>query len=259
MLGTNNLKARFHQPAQDIAASIDILAGIIQSTDNWGRPAPKLLIVCPPPILEAGWLGAMFEGGVEKSKRLPQFYPGGRATAGRILPRCGNDRRIERDRRHPFRRERAQEARRGHRRRARGDGGLDPARHAGPGRRGAFSRGVIPDTARRAGPPIRDRPQEGAPLSGDGPGLASLGRDDGRGSAGMTGGGAAGMTTSKVSSRTRRGAERRAADPGPSSGKGTPSGTRSLLSLRSAGTTPYCVAGQLPSRSLFVKRLRVPI
>jgi lysophospholipase L1-like esterase len=74
MLGTNNLKARFHQPAQDIAASIDILAGIIQSTDNWGRPAPLLLIICPAPILDAGWLGAMFEGGVEKSKRLPQFY-----------------------------------------------------------------------------------------------------------------------------------------------------------------------------------------
>jgi lysophospholipase L1-like esterase len=76
MLGTNNLKARFHQPADDIAASIDLLAEIILSTDNWGRPAPKLLIVCPPPILIAGWLGAMFEGGVEKSRRLPLLYAG---------------------------------------------------------------------------------------------------------------------------------------------------------------------------------------
>ena len=81
MLGTNNLKARFRQPAEDIAASVEILAGIVKSTSNWGRPAPRLLIVCPPPILVSGWIGSMFAGGDETSRRLPPLY---RSVADRV-------------------------------------------------------------------------------------------------------------------------------------------------------------------------------
>jgi lysophospholipase L1-like esterase len=73
-LGTNNLKARFHQRASDIAASIGVLAEIIGSIKNLGLPAPKLLIVCPPPILIAGWLSDMFTGGDETSARLAPAY-----------------------------------------------------------------------------------------------------------------------------------------------------------------------------------------
>lgn len=74
MLGTNNLKARFHQPAEDIAAGIGILADVVRSTPNLHLPAPKLLIVCPPPILMSGWLRDMFAGGDATSKRLPPLY-----------------------------------------------------------------------------------------------------------------------------------------------------------------------------------------
>ncbi|MDQ0395277.1 SGNH/GDSL hydrolase family protein [Labrys monachus] len=73
-LGTNDLKARFGSPPEDVAAGVDILAGIIAATPNLGNPPARLLIVCPPPILLAGFLGVMFAGGVEKSKALPPLY-----------------------------------------------------------------------------------------------------------------------------------------------------------------------------------------
>lgn len=73
-LGTNDLKARFGAPPEDIAAGVDILAGIIAATPNLGHPPAKLLIVCPPPIILVGFLGVMFAGGVEKSKALPPLY-----------------------------------------------------------------------------------------------------------------------------------------------------------------------------------------
>ncbi len=73
-LGTNDLKARFGAPPEDIAAGIDILSGIIKATPNGGRPPARLLIVCPPPIRLVGFLGTMFAGGVEKSQALPTLY-----------------------------------------------------------------------------------------------------------------------------------------------------------------------------------------
>ncbi len=73
-LGTNDLKARFGAPPEDVAAGIDILAGIIKAIPNLGHPPARLLIVCPPPIRLVGFLGVMFAGGVEKSQALPPFY-----------------------------------------------------------------------------------------------------------------------------------------------------------------------------------------
>ncbi|GLS21245.1 hydrolase [Labrys miyagiensis] len=73
-LGTNDLKARFGAPPEDVAAGIDILASIIRATPNLGAPPAKLLIVGPPPIRLVGFLGAMFAGGVEKSMALSPLY-----------------------------------------------------------------------------------------------------------------------------------------------------------------------------------------
>ena len=75
MLGTNDLKQRFSKPASDIALSVKKLIEIAHG--NPAGPAgtqPSILIVCPPPILEAGVLETMFGGGAEKSRQLAEGY-----------------------------------------------------------------------------------------------------------------------------------------------------------------------------------------
>ncbi|MCU0912864.1 MAG: hydrolase [Rhodobacteraceae bacterium] len=39
-----------------------------------GGTAPALLVVCPPPVEEAGCLAEVFEGGAAKSRRLAPYY-----------------------------------------------------------------------------------------------------------------------------------------------------------------------------------------
>ncbi len=73
MLGTNDLKARFGLGAADIAAGTGTLLKIIQDF-SLGQDAIKVLLVCPPPILEVGAFQPMFAGGAAKSKALPEFY-----------------------------------------------------------------------------------------------------------------------------------------------------------------------------------------
>jgi lysophospholipase L1-like esterase len=72
MLGTNDLKARFGVPPSDIARGAEILLELIRSHPRLS--SPEILLICPPPILEAGWLSEMFTGGAAKSRRLPGFY-----------------------------------------------------------------------------------------------------------------------------------------------------------------------------------------
>lgn len=72
-LGTNDLKVRFGHPAEDIAAGVSILADIIARVPN-AAPAPRLLIVAPPPIVVTGVIGYLFEGGEEKSRRFGKLY-----------------------------------------------------------------------------------------------------------------------------------------------------------------------------------------
>jgi lysophospholipase L1-like esterase len=81
MLGTNDLKARFSAPAADIARGAAILLEIARTHPKL-QPAPALLLVCPPPILEVGFLGAMFERGALKSKQLAGFYAANAARYG---------------------------------------------------------------------------------------------------------------------------------------------------------------------------------
>jgi lysophospholipase L1-like esterase len=73
MLGTNDLKTRFSAPASDIARGASILLEIARTHPKL-QPPPALLLVCPPPILETGFLGAMFEGGARKSAQLAPLY-----------------------------------------------------------------------------------------------------------------------------------------------------------------------------------------
>ena len=79
MLGTNDLKARFSAPAGDIAAGIGTLLAIISAAEV-GRDGsvPKMLVVCPPPILDRHGtrpdLADMFAGGYAKSLQLASLY-----------------------------------------------------------------------------------------------------------------------------------------------------------------------------------------
>lgn len=75
MLGTNDLKMRYSVPAFDIALSAERLVTTIAASNAGPDLAgPRVLLVAPVPIVETGFLGEMFAGGAEKSKKLAGYY-----------------------------------------------------------------------------------------------------------------------------------------------------------------------------------------
>ena len=77
MLGTNDLKHRFQVPAVEIGESAGLLVHTIRhSYCGPGMAQPAVLLVAPPPVLEAGCLAEIFEGGAVKSQRLAGTYAG---------------------------------------------------------------------------------------------------------------------------------------------------------------------------------------
>ncbi len=71
MLGTNDLKGRFSVNPTDIALSLERLIGVIRAfACGPDGSNPGILLVAPPPIIEAGCLADMFEGGAAKSRGL---------------------------------------------------------------------------------------------------------------------------------------------------------------------------------------------
>ena len=75
MLGTNDLKARFGLPAEDIAAGAGVLVDRIRRSEAGpGRSAPRVLLVAPPPLARLELLAAMFGGGTEKALRFGGLY-----------------------------------------------------------------------------------------------------------------------------------------------------------------------------------------
>lgn len=75
MLGTNDLKRSFALTPHEIGDGIEKLVKIILGAEcGPGGAAPQILLVVPPPILEAGCLAEMFEGGAAKSLRLLPEY-----------------------------------------------------------------------------------------------------------------------------------------------------------------------------------------
>ena len=72
MLGTNDLKHAFGMTPREIGDGIEKLVKIVKAAEvGPGGAAPAILIVVPPPVLEAGCLAEMFAGGAAKSARLP--------------------------------------------------------------------------------------------------------------------------------------------------------------------------------------------
>lgn len=79
MLGTNDTKPYFHRSPYDIANGMAKLVGqILTSAGGVGTPypAPKALIVAPPPLapMPHPWFQGMFEGGRDKTLSLAPLY-----------------------------------------------------------------------------------------------------------------------------------------------------------------------------------------
>ena len=79
MLGTNDLKQRFSVPPNDIASGMGRLLAIVRTSEcGPNGSAPKMLAICPPPILDAYGerpeFVEMFAGGYEKSLKLAPLY-----------------------------------------------------------------------------------------------------------------------------------------------------------------------------------------
>lgn len=74
-LGTNDLKQRFSVPAYDIADGAGRLVDLVLASKNApAKSPPKVLLVAPAPLVQMGWIDAMFQGGTEKSKTLGKEY-----------------------------------------------------------------------------------------------------------------------------------------------------------------------------------------
>jgi lysophospholipase L1-like esterase len=70
-LGTNDLKNCFHVSAADVAFCLDRLIRVVRASGSGpDGAAPAVLVVAPPPLLEAGCLAEMFLGGAAKSRDL---------------------------------------------------------------------------------------------------------------------------------------------------------------------------------------------
>lgn len=75
MLGTNDVKAGFGATPAQVTAGIAGLLNLALSPVMQQRHGGfRVLVICPPPVEEAGCLKAMFHGGRAKSLALPPLY-----------------------------------------------------------------------------------------------------------------------------------------------------------------------------------------
>ena len=100
MLGTNDLKQRFAVPPVEIGELVSALLHLIRHSymgPEGGQP--RMLLVAPPPVEEAGCLAEIFAGGAGEGAAA-----GRGLRAGRGAPRRGLPRRRAGDRGQPARR-----------------------------------------------------------------------------------------------------------------------------------------------------------
>lgn len=75
MLGTNDLKDRFNVQASGISKGLSRLVEFAgKSTAGIAGKSPEILIICPPPILDAPVYREEFLDGIEKSNKLKEEY-----------------------------------------------------------------------------------------------------------------------------------------------------------------------------------------
>lgn len=87
MLGSNDTQAYLRRTPLDIAVGVSVLLGeVAASAGGVGTtyPAPKVLVVCPPPVGRPPhpWLAASFDGAREKGLVLPPPYRAAADAAG---------------------------------------------------------------------------------------------------------------------------------------------------------------------------------
>lgn len=85
MVGTNDLKCRYTVSAQDIANGVGIIVDkTLHQVGAFGEDGPKVLLICPPSLgpVENGVFADMFEGNVEKSRKMPKYFEGVAKTYG---------------------------------------------------------------------------------------------------------------------------------------------------------------------------------
>lgn len=76
-LGTNDLKSRFSISEHEIALGIDVLIKTIyQSNTGINGIPPQILVLAPPPVARLTFFAEIFDGAVEKSKKLGSHYKG---------------------------------------------------------------------------------------------------------------------------------------------------------------------------------------
>ena len=75
MLGTNDLKTRFHLPAEDIARGVSVLLEMgAKSNFGPGGGAPQMLLIAPPVVIETPENQAQFFDGASRSQKLAKLY-----------------------------------------------------------------------------------------------------------------------------------------------------------------------------------------
>jgi len=88
MLGTNDTKQHFNRSAFRIALGAGKLVDIVQSSGNmfgggwYTYPAPKVLLVAPPPVGPQKIFGEVFAGAEERSKGMAAAYKAVAEAAG---------------------------------------------------------------------------------------------------------------------------------------------------------------------------------
>lgn len=83
MLGTNDTKACFGASPETITGGVAGLLNIALSLEMQERHGGfKVLLICPPPVEEAGCLAGIFYGGRQRALALPKLYQGLAAALG---------------------------------------------------------------------------------------------------------------------------------------------------------------------------------
>lgn len=75
MLGTNDVKTRFSTTAEQVVAGVAGLLDVAQSLEYQNRHGGfRILLICPPPVVETGPIKTEFWGGAARSQALAPLY-----------------------------------------------------------------------------------------------------------------------------------------------------------------------------------------